>query len=127
MYSTSFLGALLAASLSAASPTLNIRSGWCGVHVTQFQLNENGVGGTYLFSASLKDPNGMIIGSLNRAPTPGDITSSLPYVVILTAGNQDSDPVEFQYAGQRWLSDSPQCSVGAYDSGSRNMDCGFSC
>ncbi len=126
MYSKSFLSALLMASLAVASPALNRRS-WCGVHVTQYQKNENGVGGTYEFDATLKDQNGTPIGSVSRQPTPADVTSSLPYVLIITAGNVDSDPVRFDYADQHWASDGSQCSVGAYDSGSRQMDCGFTC
>lgn len=126
MYPTSFLSALLMASFAVASPTLNRRD-WCGVHVTQYQKNQNGVGGTYEFSASLKNQAGSVIGSVDHATSPADVTSSLPYVLIITGGNVDSDPVSFDYAGQHWDSNSGQCSVGGYDSGSRQMDCGFTC
>jgi len=126
MYPTIFLSALLMASSAAASATLNRRD-WCGVHVTQFQRNENGFGGTYEFTVTIKDQNGSLIGSVDHATSPAGVTSSLPYVLIVTAGNGDSDPVSFDYAGQHWASNSGQCSTGAYDGGSRNMDCGFTC
>lgn len=126
MYSTIFLSALLMASSAVASPTLNRRDG-CRVHVTQFQRNENGVGGTYELSITMVDALGTTIASLNHATTPVDVTSALPYALIVTTGNGDSDPVSFDYAGQHWDSNSGQCSVGAYGSGSRNMDCGFTC
>ena len=127
MYATSFLSALLMASIAAASPQFVPRASQCGVHVTQWQMNENGVGGAYQFDAKLYDQTGMLIGSLNRQPTPGDVTSSLPYVLVMEAGNVDSDPVRFSYGGDTWLSDSSRCSVGQYDGGNRQMDCGFGC
>lgn len=50
-------------------------------------------------------------------------------------GNLDSDPVGFVYGDQAWISTEPNhriwnkegqnCDVGAYDHGSRQMDCLF--
>jgi hypothetical protein len=39
----------------------------------------------------------------------------------------DADPVSFAYGGDVWTSEDERCSVGAYDSGKREMDCGFTC
>ena len=71
------------------------------------------------------------MGELYYADAPGgqgvDVDSALPAVLIVTAENVDSDPVQFAYNGASWDSNAAQCSVGGYDSGSRNMDCGFTC
>lgn len=50
-----------------------------------------------------------------------------PHVLGVTAGAVDSDPVGFSYPGFSWTSESPNCSQGKYDGGSRNMDCSFGC
>lgn len=55
------------------------------------------------------------------------MTSELPLVLVATAGSVDDDPVTFAYGSQSWDSNSGQCSTGGYDSGSRQMDCGFTC
>ena len=52
--------------------------------------------------------------------------SQLPYVLLITAGAVDADPVSFEYAGKNWDTKNG-CSAGAYDSGSRQIDCGFNC
>ena len=71
------------------------------------------------------------MGELDYADAPTgqgvDVDSRLPAVLILTAGSVDSDPIQFAYNGASWDSNSAQCSVGDYDSGSRNLDCGFTC
>lgn len=111
--------------------------GNCGVHVTQYQKNEgpnaaNGAGGTsnYRFDITIFDDNQIQIGQVLLADAPGgvgvDVDSKLPLVLVVTSEQVDSDPVQFAYGGQSWDSNS-QCSVGGYDSGSRNMDCGFAC
>ena len=56
-----------------------------------------------------------------------DVDGELPLVFIATAGAVDDDPVKFAYGSQNWDSNSGQCKVGKYDSGSRQMDCGFTC
>ena len=55
------------------------------------------------------------------------VDSELPSVFVATAGTVDDDPVTFAYGSQNWDSNSGQCSVGEYDSGSRQMDCSFTC
>lgn len=126
--------------------------GNCGVHVKQvsfiyplvcyllkikqYQKNEgdpDSTGGTsnYRFDIQMKDDQGELVGELDYADAPGgqgvDVDSALPVVLIVTAQNVDDDPVKFAYGDQSWDSNSDQCSVGKYDSGARQMDCGFTC
>lgn len=107
--------------------------GWCGLHVTQFQRNEGPGADTsvYRLTIELKDANGADIGGVSVAEAPSgvgvDISSALPYIFIATAGYVDSDPVTFAYAGQNFDSATGQCSMGGYQGGSRQGDCGFSC
>ena len=71
------------------------------------------------------------MGELYYADAPSgqgvDVDSALPAVFIVTAMNVDSDPVQFAYNGASWNSTAAQCGFGDYDSGSRNMECGFTC
>ncbi|KAL8662031.1 MAG: hypothetical protein Q9202_005085 [Teloschistes flavicans] len=107
-------------------------------HSFQYQKNEgqaasNGNGATsdYRFTIQLKDDQHEDVGGVDYYDAPGgqgvDVTSALPLVFIATAGNVDHDPVSFAYGSQSWKSSDGQCSVGGYDKGSRQMDCGFSC
>lgn len=79
----------------------------------------------------LKDANGELVGEVDYFDAPGgqgvDVFSQLPLVFIATTGNVDDDAISFAYGSQSWDSSSGQCSVGGYDSGSRQMDCGFTC
>lgn len=104
----------------------------------QYQKNEgdpasNGNLGTsdYRITVLLKDANQELVGEVDYFDAPSgqgaDIDSELPLVMVVTTGNVDDDPVSFAYGGQSWDSNSGQCSVGGYDSGSRQMDCGFTC
>ena len=111
-------------------------SGWCGVHVTQYQKNEgpsNSASGNseYRLDVTLKDALQDVVGGVNLLSLPGGtfsgIDSQLPNVFEVEVGANDAEPVDFQYAGQAWDSNSAQCSVGGYDSGSRAIDCGFNC
>lgn len=108
--------------------------------MVQYQKNEGpaasnggnaGQTSDYRFDITIKDDTGFQIGQalLQDAPTAvGDaVDSALPDALIVTAGQDDNDPVSFAYASQSWTSDDDQCSAGQYDSGSRNMDCGFDC
>ncbi len=73
----------------------------------------------------------MIIGSVSKLDVPAKNTSSidsrLPYTLNITSGNVDNDPIGFGYAGFKFNTNSPNCKIGRYDSGSRQGDCGFSC
>ena len=110
--------------------------GSCGVHVTQYQKNEgpsdSGSGNSeYRLDVTLKDALQDVVGSVNllslRGGHFGDIDSQLPYVFEVEVGANDDEPVRFKYAGQAWASGGPQCSVGGFAGGNRDMDCGFTC
>ncbi|KAI2629217.1 hypothetical protein GGS26DRAFT_591886 [Hypomontagnella submonticulosa] len=130
-FKTAFIAATLA-GLTFAVPTTEKRysGGQCGIHVTQYQKNENGVGSAYQFTVQIKDAIGDIIGGVDRQAIADrssfGISSQLPAVLIVTAGSVDSDPVSFAYNGQSWSSSSG-CSTGGYENGNREMDCGFAC
>lgn len=155
MKTFSLLATLLAASISASplqdlsskpnerrgldspatsSLTKRYTPGWCGVHVKQYQKNEpSNPGPNYLFDIAIFDAAGGKIGGVERAQAPAFqgvvVTSQLPYTLIVTAENVDRDPVLFDYAGQHWAyaDAAHHCNFGAYDSGARQGDCGFSC
>jgi len=117
-------------------PNLGYVPGQCGVHVIQYQIPE-GPNNYYSIEAVIKDANGNpIFGDLPRttASNPISISSFLPYQLIVTAvlpgsvPDTDAEPLQFAYGGDFWNSgDTTRCSVGNYDSGARNMDCGFAC
>lgn len=104
--------------------------GWCGVHVIQYQKPDPSTD-SYSLEVSVRDANGVEIGSTNGKVGPtASVTSLLPLTFEVQTGGVDADPVSFQYADESWDSnnqDTYHCSVGAYDSGSRQMDCGFTC
>jgi hypothetical protein len=104
------------------------RPGQCGIHITQYQ-KPNPAKDSYSLEAVLKDANDNVIGgTLNGKVGPTlSLTSKLPLTVEIKTGGVDADPVTFAYGGQSWTSNDKQCSVGAYDSGNRDMDCGFTC
>lgn len=105
-------------------------------NTSQYQKNEgapDSTGGTsnYRFDIKIHDDQDELVGELDYADAPDgqgvNVDSALPDVLIITAESVDSDPVQFAYNGVSWDSSSSQCKVGGYDSGSRNMDCGFTC
>ncbi|KAI0970409.1 hypothetical protein F4678DRAFT_138725 [Xylaria arbuscula] len=126
---------LTLAGLSSGSPTsVNNRrfsSGSCGIHVTQYQKNENGVGGAYKFDVRIVDAIGAIIGGVSGLAiedfSSGDVTSQLPDVLVISTGTADNDAVRLDYAGSHFSSSSQECSTGGYEDGNRDMDCGFPC
>lgn len=107
--------------------------GFCTVHVVQYQKNEPTVNPNpdYKFDITMKDYDQNQIGQLLSADAPGavgvDVDSQLPYVLIVTAGTVDSDPVSFAYAGEIWDSDGSSCGATAYGSGTRQINCSFGC
>ncbi|KAI1123375.1 hypothetical protein F5Y10DRAFT_251978 [Nemania abortiva] len=126
---------LALASFSYGSPTSvsnpEFVPGVCSIHVTQWQKNENGVGGAYQFDVRVMDAVGAIVGGTNRLTIEdfksADVTTSgLPYTIVITVGAVDSDPVQFAYAGYQFSS-SRGCSTGGYGDGNREMDCTFNC
>lgn len=108
--------------------------GWCGLHVTQHQkVNPSDPNSHYKFDITIKDSNEDVIGSVSGADAPANVgvgvTSKLPWVVVVTAQNVDADPVLMAYSDQSWAyaDAAHHCNFGAYDSGKREGDCGFSC
>ncbi|MCJ1425220.1 hypothetical protein MMC29_003108 [Sticta canariensis] len=83
-------------------------TGWCGVHVTQYQKNEanSNPTGDYKFDITIKDAAGATIGTNYGAVAPNGVgvgvTSKLPWVLIVTAQAVDDDAVLFRYADQAW-------------------------
>ncbi|MCJ1465655.1 hypothetical protein MMC07_004274 [Pseudocyphellaria aurata] len=95
--------------------------GRCGIHVTQYQ-SAAGV------AVIVKDNNQSKIGEIGRTNFNNgyvNVFSQLPYsiVVHLVGGGQ----LEFAYAGDHWSTTDGRCSVGGYQGGARQMDCGFAC
>lgn len=118
---------------SAAPPKPTYATGSCGVHVVQYQKNEKSKNPTpnyeievTLFDAKknpISDSGKVTALTLKPVQVPGLV---MPFTV--TANAADSDPLDFNYGSQSWNSeDKTQCKTGRYDSGSRNMDCGFTC
>lgn len=110
--------------------------GTCGVHVIQYRKNEGPTGSDGStdedrLDVSLIDNIQDPIGGVTLLSAPGgvyqDIDSQLPDVFEVMVGGTDQQPVNFMYSGQSWTSADGQCSVGGYNSGSRQMDCSFAC
>lgn len=127
------LAALFGLSHAAPSPSPDDNDyipGNCGVHVTQWQKNENGVEGDYQFDFKIADGGGNTAGQRTGVAIPDyqstSVPSFLPYLLTVGVGAVDSDPLQFAYAGQKFSS-SDGCSTGKYDGGKREMDCGFGC
>lgn len=97
----------------------------------QSASNDNVGTSDYRFTITLKDDQQEVVGGVEYYDAPSgqgvDVDSALPLVFIATAGNVDDDPINFAYGDHSWKSSDSRCSVGGYDSGSRQMDCGFPC
>ncbi|KAF2687029.1 hypothetical protein K458DRAFT_295702, partial [Lentithecium fluviatile CBS 122367] len=104
------------------------RPGWCGVHVTQYQKPDPSKD-QYSLDAIIKDANENRIGGTDARGGPAlSLGGKLPMTVEVRTGGVDADPVSFGYGGDSWNSnDKGRCSIGAYDNGKREMDCGFTC
>ena len=107
--------------------------GVCGVHVTQYQRNEKKVNPSpnYTLNITVTDSRGQTIGQVKFADAPNgvqvNVKSSLPKVLSARALSQDDDPILFNYGDHSWNTATKDCKVGKYDSGKREMDCGFKC
>ncbi|MGI4812135.1 MAG: hypothetical protein ACRYGG_02150 [Janthinobacterium lividum] len=121
-----------AVKTTSAAPTPTYATGSCGLHVEQFQKNEGTENPTsnYQIEATIFDGKGNAIGTSGQVPaltgTPVVVTGLVSPLTI-TAGAVDSDPLTVTWAGNTWLTNGTQCSEGAWDSGNRNMDCGYQC
>lgn len=107
--------------------------GLCYFRVIQYQKNEPTVNPNpdYRLDITIVDQINTQIGQLLFANAPEavgvNVDSQLPYVLIVTAGAVDSDPVSFAYAGDIWDSNGTPCIATAYASGTRHIDCSFEC
>jgi hypothetical protein len=102
--------------------------GWCGVHVIQYQKPDPSKDAYSLEVPRLNDANEAQIGNFNKGGPTASVTSKLPLTLEIKTGGVDADPVSFAYGGQTWDSnDKGRCSVGKYDNGKRQIDCGFTC
>lgn len=122
---------------AAAQATPTYASGTCAMHITQYQKNEKGSNptGDYEVEVTIKDANGTPIDGAESgkvaAPSGKPVpVSGLKGPFTVTALGLDSDALVFNYNGDTFNSSTQEngpCSVGAFDSGDRNMDCNFSC
>lgn len=104
------------------------RPGWCGLHVIQYQKPDPSKDSYSLEITHLNDANENKIGGVGKSGPKVSLGSKLPLTVEVSTGAVDADPVYFAYGSQSWDSnDKGRCSVGAYDNGKREMDCGFTC
>lgn len=155
MYILSALCALLlAATVTTANPIIAYRSptvddppaasssspakftpGWCGMHVTQYQKNEEGGDNphspNYVIRVSIfdADQKSLVFYDCNDCGTESQTVAldnvgnsfktDLPVLMIITVGATDADPIEFAYGDQFWNSDSEShhSKFGAYDAG----------
>jgi hypothetical protein len=95
--------------------------------VTQYQKPDPSKDGYSLEVARINDANENSIGSLPKGGPTASVTSKLPLTLEIKTGGVDDDPVTFAYGGDSWSSNDARCSVGSYDNGKREIDCGFSC
>lgn len=103
--------------------------GWCGFHVVQHQKPDPSKD-AYRFDIDMKDSLGIPIGGGVGfdGRQPFDVTSKLPWTLVVIPGNVDEDPISFKYSTQSWTSDDEaHCSFGGYEDGNREGDCGFTC
>lgn len=113
-------------------PTPTYATGWCWVHVVQYQKWEAGENptGNYEVEVTIFDAAKSAIGTSGQVPALTGQAVDVAGLVMpfqVTAPELDSQPLGFAYNGRSWNSDSSDCSTGGYDSGKRDMDCGFSC
>lgn len=116
-------------------PTPTYATGSCGIHVVQIQKNEGSMNPTnnYLLEVTLYDGKQKAIGSSGQVPAPMGVAVSVPGLVspfTITANATDNQPLVCEFQGKKFTLDQATCgkhAIGLYDSGSRNMDCGFPC
>lgn len=138
------LNAIVDAGIPRAITKPNYDSGWCSMHVVQYQKNEsdgpNQGSPDYLIEISLFDNEGKPIVLLNcdncgytgRVVAPDGSTQSiesiLPFPMNITVGAVDSDAILFSYDAQNWRSNDQEhrSNFRDYDSGKREGDTGFS-
>lgn len=133
------------AASSSAPAKPDYVQGACSYHVTQYQKNEGDQNPTenYQVEVTVYDASNppAVIGTLGKTQAPTgqgvNVTGKMPYPLVVTAEGIDSDPLDFSYNGLNWKSNDTisgggtKCKTGSkangYDSGKREMDCGFGC
>ena len=99
------------------------------MHITQHQKPIPGID-NYKLDIKIFDDLQNQIGGVDGVDAPAGmgvgVTSQLPYVLIVTAGNVDADAILFDYAGQNWGSnDQEHCVISALivmDTGMETVD-----
>ncbi|KAL9042181.1 MAG: hypothetical protein Q9180_000780, partial [Flavoplaca navasiana] len=76
-----------------------------------------------------QDKIGEVLGAEAPAGKAVNVNSKLPFVLLVTAQEEDADPVLFDYANKHWAyaDVAHGCNFGQFDAGDREGDCGFSC
>lgn len=111
------------------------------MHIYQYQKgsSENPDKAHFAITAIVYDAGGMVVGFVGDGNLGQQISaaSQLPMVINISAGKVDNDPLNIGYGGDKFDTntivkvkgkpDVHRCSVGGYDSGSRQMDCNFGC
>ncbi|KAK3055951.1 hypothetical protein LTR09_003185 [Extremus antarcticus] len=126
------LGGAEDTGLDSNAPTpLGYAPGTCWVHVTQYQKPDPSVD-SYSLEVTIYDANENAIGSTGgivSSAEPVSVYSALPWVLVVSTGGVDDDPVAFAYSDQLWDSNNQehQSNFGAYDSGNRDGDTAFAC
>ncbi len=116
-------------------PPPKYATGNCRVHITQYQKHEGDENptGTYNIAAVIFDAKDHPIAELGQVPAPQEKwveVLGLQYKFLITANATDDQSLVCNYHGLNFTMDGSTCgdkNIGAYDSGNRNMDCGFKC
>ncbi|EEP81867.1 predicted protein [Uncinocarpus reesii 1704] len=107
--------------------------GMCRIHVTQWAREKESKGTNplkdhFLVATAIIDAAGKLIAQATKQPiSPAYIIKSpLSRTLAVRVGSkEDHTKLCFWYSDQRWCSD--DCSLGGWDGGKREMDCGFRC
>ncbi|KAJ5624260.1 hypothetical protein N7510_000569 [Penicillium lagena] len=134
---TAFFGTGTAYTQALSYSTYN--SGWCGLHIRQYQRDETddyeNPGNNYGLELTLFDAKqDMISYTPKTDAASGDavvIQGPLAWILEVISGDSDDSAVSFKYGGESWDSSGSQCSVGStnngWQDGLRDIDCGFPC
>lgn len=105
--------------------------GQCKLHIVQHQKPDPSKD-QYKFDVTVKDSSDKEIGSVQGVEglqgKHFDVSSHLPYEVLVEAGGVDEDAVLLKYAGDHWDTNNEQrCTMGSYGDMKREGDCSFKC
>ncbi len=104
--------------------------GWCRVKTTQVRRDKAISNDIRILDAREVEIGHGTAGTETDDKTPINVTSQLPYVVIVTPNG--TGKIDFRYSGQSWNSDKRErCDVGKWtkkgDERHRVVTCGFAC